>query len=243
MPKGGNLIIETKNQKLDQDFVNTHFGAHEGDYVVLSVTDNGVGMTEEVRERIFEPFFSTKDQKRGTGMGLSTVYGIVRNHGGMITVYSEVGKGTILKLFFPAAGEHKDETNSIEKYKRPDLNATILIIDNEPIVTETWKDFLSRKGFIVITANDGIEGLEIFQNRAGEIDLVILDYLMPNIVGKETVTRLKGIDPDVKILLSSGYKKNANTDEIPEENIDGFIEKPTLLTELNRIIVEILIRE
>ncbi len=243
MPKGGKLIIETKNQKLDQDFVETHFGAQEGDHVVLSVTDTGIGMTEEVKEHIFEPFFSTKDQKRSTGMGLSSVYGIVKNHGGMITVYSEVGEGSTFKLYFPAAGEHGDETPSIRKNKKPKVNATILIIDDEPIVTETWKDFLSAEGYLVITAKDGKEGLEIFRKKKNEIDLVILDYIMPEMGGEEIVTHLKGINPDVKILLSSGYSENAKTKEIPAENADGFIQKPTRLSELNRKIIEILVKE
>lgn len=243
MPKGGNLIIETKNQKLDQDFVETHFGAHEGDHVVLSVTDTGIGMTEEVKEHIFEPFFSTKDQKRSTGMGLSTVYGIVKNHGGMITVYSEVGEGTTFKLYFPVAGKHKNETPSIGEDKKLKLNTTILIIDDEPIVTETWKYFLSAQGYSVITANDRKEGLEIFQNKVGEIDLIILDYVMPNIGGKQTVTHLKEIDPNVKILLSSGYSENTKIKEIIAENADGFIQKPSPLSELNRKIIEILVKE
>ncbi len=240
MPKGGELIIETNNQRLDRDFVNTHLDAQEGDYVVLSVTDTGIGMSHEVKEHIFEPFFSTKEEKSGTGMGLSTVYGIVKNHGGLITVYSEEGVGSTFKLYFPGVRRKLKETPTREDNEKYAGSATILLVDDEQVVIDTWSEFLLQQGHQVLTAQDGEKALKIFQNKKDKIDLVILDYIMPKMGGKEVLIRLKEIDPDVKILVASGYSENGQAKEIIAEGADGFIQKPSQLNELHRKIIEIL---
>lgn len=236
----GKLLVETFNQYLDDNFLKTHIGAKKGDYVVLSVTDTGKGIAPEVKERIFEPFFSTKDEKGGTGMGLSTVYGIVNNHGGLITVYSEVGKGSTFKLYFPAIeGATKEVISTVERMELKG-SETVLIIDDEPIVKDMWGDYLHDAGYRVLLAEDGGEGIEIFSRMKDEIDIVILDFVMPRLGGEEMLKKLKEIDPNVKVLFTSGYSENGQAKEIIRKNANGFIQKPAQLEKLGQKIRSIL---
>ncbi|MBN1574650.1 MAG: PAS domain S-box protein [Deltaproteobacteria bacterium] len=240
MPMGGRLIIETRSKLLDEDFVRMHIGAKKGDYVVLTVTDTGIGMTKDVKERIFEPFFSTKEHKGGTGMGLSTIYGIMQKHSGIITVYSEVGEGSSFKLYFPAIPEAAKAADSEMDIGKAAGDETLLIIDDEAIVVDMWSDFLKDTGYKVITATNGEEGIGLFTEMRDEIDLVILDYVLPGMSGMETFRKLKEIDPDVKVLISSGYTENGKAKDILMEGGDGFIQKPARLNDLNGKIREIL---
>ncbi len=240
MPGKGRLIIETLTQKLDAEFVRTHLDAREGDYVILSVTDTGMGMSREVKERIFDPFFTTKEHIGGTGMGLSTVYGIVKNHGGLVTVYSEAGVGSTFKLYFPAVEGRALDSTKVTKKRQSRSVATILLIDDEPVVREMWGDFLSEQGYRIITAKDGQEGAGLFFEKKGEIDLVILDVVMPKLSGKETLGRIRGAVPDVKVLLTSGYSENGQAGDLIDLGVDGFIQKPSQLSHLAQKISEIL---
>jgi two-component system, cell cycle sensor histidine kinase and response regulator CckA len=240
MPSGGKLIIETYNKKLDADFMKTHLLIDEGEYVVLSITDTGVGIAPETKERIFEPFFTTKDLGAGTGMGLATVYGIVKNHNGQISVYSEVGKGTTFKLYFPATDKKFIKIEKESKTVIDQGKGTILIIDDEHTVREMWESFLTENGYRVVSAENGQEGIGIFQDRKDEIDLIILDLIMPKMGGKETLPLLREIKPDIKVLISSGYSENGQAKEILESGVDGFIQKPIRLTELAKTISSIL---
>ena len=240
MTKGGTIIVETYNQKIDSKLSKKYIDLREGDYVVLSVTDNGIGMSDEVKERIFEPFFTTKEDKGGTGMGLSTVYGIVKNHDGLITVYSEEGKGSTFKLYFPAIKGTLKEIPAIENEKNYTGSATILLVDDEKAVLEMWGDFLLKQGHQVLTAQDGKKALKIFKEKKNDIDLVILDYVMPLMGAKETLIELKEIDPNVKVLVTSGYSENGPIREIISKGADGFIQKPAQLNELHRKIIKIL---
>ncbi len=242
MPKGGSLIIETHNQILDDDFVKSHLGAAAGPHVVVTITDTGTGISPEIRDHIFEPFFSTKQQKGGTGMGLATVYGIVRSHRGIISVYTELGEGTSFKLYFPASTTAVEERPVKHEVSRSVPGVTILLIDDEPVVRETWDDFLTQKGYRVITARDGLEGIERFKEHKGTIDLVVLDLIMPNLGGKETLEALREIDPALKVLVTSGYSENGQAGQIVNLGIDGFVQKPARLTQLEKQIVEILKR-
>ena len=240
MPTGGKLIIETSNQSLDENFVRTHLGAQVGDYVILSVSDTGIGISHEVKEHIFEPFYTTKEHKGGTGMGLSTVYGIVKRHGGIVTVYSEVGEGSLFRLYFPVVSGNVEKSFSTKKKGESGGGEIILLIDDEPIVRDMWGDFLNDQGYRVIYAEDGGEGIKIFRENKDEIDLVILDFIMPGYGGGETFSRLKEIDPDVRVLLTSGYSENGRAGEVVEVGAMGFIQKPAQLTELAEKIREIL---
>jgi len=207
---------------------------------VLLVTDVGTGISPEIRDHIFEPFFTTKQDSGGSGIGLATVYGIMRSHKGFITVYSEVGKGTTFKLYFPAVKKATDESTRTDEIVDHLITATILLIDDEPMVREVWSDFLTRKGHRVLTAENGLEGIEVFKGHRDEIDLVILDMIMPKLGGKETLISLKEIDPSVKVLVTSGYSENGQAGEIVRLGIDAFIQKPTQLTLLHKKIGEIL---
>lgn len=236
MPSGGSLIIETANRRLDKSFADSHLGIKEGAYVVLSVTDTGIGMTPEVTERIFEPFFTTKDQAGGKGMGLATAYGIMKNHGGKITVYSEPGKGTTFRLYFPAVTEQPID-NAAQQDRGGDK---ILIVDDDKAVRDLWSGFLSENGFTVLAAENGRKGIEIFRVQPDEIDLVIVDLVMPEMGGKETIGRLKEIKPDIKVLGSSGYSANGQARDMVAMDVDGFIQKPSQLSELIEIVRKIL---
>ncbi len=204
--------------------------------MVLSVTDTGIGMTAEVSERIFEPFFTTKDQAGGRGMGLATVYGIMKNHGGKVTVYSEPGKGTTFRLYFPAAaGETVDDGATDERE-----GGKILIIDDDPMIRELWSDFLSKQGFVVLMAADGMKGVDLLRARPDEIELAVVDLVMPGIGGEETIRRLREIKPEIKVLGASGYSANGQARNMVSMNVDGFIQKPTQMSDFIEIVRDVL---
>jgi CheY-like chemotaxis protein len=240
MPGGGRLIVETTNRRLKDEFIKSTGAVRKGHYVVLSITDTGIGMSDTTQEHIFEPFFSTKTETGGTGMGLAVVYGIVKYHEGIITVDSQGGEGTTFTLYFPARKKIETEKASAPKAVKSGGKRNILLVDDERLVLEMWGDFLSSQGFEVITAQGGDEAISLFRSRRDEIDLVILDYIMPRMNGKEVLVRLKKIDPAVKILFCSGYSEDGKAKEIITEGAEGFIQKPAQLSDLHRKIREIL---
>ena len=240
MPNGGELYIETTNRYLDEDFARTHLDAQAGEFVVVTVSDTGTGMPPEVKERIFEPFFTTKKSSGGTGMGLATLYGIVKNHDGFITVYSEEGTGTTFKLYFPSATGKFAE--AIEKTETENLEGseTILLVDDEPTVLSMWSDFLVDRGYTVITAEDGPVGIEQYKKMKSMIDLVILDYIMPGMNGKDVLKALKEIDTTVKVLIASGYSEDGQAMNLITGDADGFLQKPATMLQLISKIRSIL---
>ena len=240
MLDGGELFIETTNRYLDEEFIRTHLDAHAGEFVVLSVSDTGTGMSPHVKERIFEPFFTTKKSSGGTGMGLATLYGIVKNHGGFITVYSEEGTGTTFKLYFPSATGKFTEAIEEADSKNLEGNETILLVDDEPTVLSMWSDFLVDRGYIVITAENGLLGIEQYKKMKNMIDLVILDYIMPGMNGKEVLKMLKKIDKEVKVLIASGYSENGQAKDLITGDADGFLQKPATMIQLISKIRSIL---
>jgi len=233
MPTGGELIIEIDNRYIEEEYARSHLESKIGDYVVLTVSDTGIGMSPEVKQRIFEPFFTTKGDRGGTGMGLATLYGIIKNHDGFINVYSEEGVGTTFKLYIPVSEKQVEE--SLEVHPSSETlqgTETILLIDDEHHVLDTWGDLLEENGYVILTAEDGPRGVEIFQERTGDIDLVILDYIMPGMGGPAVIERLTEIDPDVKILVASGYSENGQAKKIMSDDTAGFIQKPATIKEL-----------
>jgi two-component system cell cycle sensor histidine kinase/response regulator CckA len=240
MPNGGRLIIETHLQHVDEDFVRMHLDARIGDYVVLSVTDTGHGIEPKTLPHIFEPFFTTKEHKQGSGLGLSTVWGITKNHRGLITVYSAPNEGSTFKLYFPALAEEAAEPVAPHQVGETFGNETILLIDDEPIVREMWGDALMDEGYRVITAEDGVEGIGIFIKEKDAIDLIILDFIMPGLGGRETFVRLREIRPDAKIIICSGYSTNGKVKDAIGEDADGFIQKPCQLKHLAEKVREVL---
>jgi len=238
MPGGGDLTVKTENIIIDESY-NTNFEVKPGKYVKISVADTGVGMDEVTRQRIFEPFFTTREMGRGTGLGLASVYGIIKNHEGFINVYSELGEGTTFTVYLPVSGktvakEEKAYDRLVEGY------GTILLVDDEKMITDVGKQIIKRLGYDVITAEGGQEAVEIYKENQDKINLVILDMIMPAMGGGETFEKLKEIDSNVRVLLSSGYSLSSQASEIMARGCAGFIQKPFYMKELSQKIAAIL---
>ena len=238
MPAGGKLTIETSNVTLDEYFARTHPDIEVGEYVLVQVMDTGMGMSSEVKQRIFEPFFSTKEQ--GTGMGLAMVYGIVKNHNGAINVYSEVGKGSIFQIYLPALEKEVTEEETEPEMELPHGSESILLVDDEEHVRNVGRAMLESFGYRVYFANNGIEACEIYEEKNDEIELVLLDMVMPKMGGGETYRRLKGIDAAVKVVIVSGYSINNRIREILNEGAMDFIQKPFSVQKLSSIVRKVL---
>lgn len=238
MSEGGELYITTENVILDETYVSPYDVA-PGDYVKICVTDTGVGMDKETLQRIFEPFFTTKEMGRGTGLGLATVYGIIKNHGGFINVYSERGEGTTFSHYLPASGRQiLKERESVEPLLKGE--EVILLVDDEKPVLETASELLVKLGYRVLASSGGKEAIEIYLKNRDRIEIVILDMIMPDLGGSIVYERLKEINPDVKVLLSSGYGLRGMAQEILDRGCNGFIQKPFNLIQLSREIRRIL---
>jgi signal transduction histidine kinase/ActR/RegA family two-component response regulator len=211
MPNGGRLTLETTNVVLDEEFVRSIHKLKAGDYVMLAITDTGMGMTEEVKARLFEPFFTTKEVGQGTGLGLATCYGIVKQSGGHISAYSEVARGATFKIYLPQVGRSAQVHHS--RSKPPDLpggTETILLAEDDPALLEMCASLLRRLGYTVLTAANGLEAMRLKQQRdIGHIDLLLTDVVMPHMSGKELSERIQMIYPNTKILFTSAYTENA----------------------------------
>jgi PAS domain S-box-containing protein len=238
MPGGGEIYLQTENLTIDESTAES-YGLKPGNYVKVSITDTGAGMDEETRQRIFEPFFTTKEMGRGTGLGLASVYGIIKNHGGSIQVYSEKGKGTTFNIYLPAS-----EKELVKEKKRPGKylkgTETILLVDDEKGIAEIGEKLLKKMGYTVFIAGSGKEAIEIYEENKEKIDLVILDLIMPVMGGGETFAQLKKMNPGIKVLLSSGYSLNGQASEILKNGCKGFIQKPFTLRELSQKVRSVL---
>ena len=238
MPGGGTLSITAENLELPEASQRP-YNLSPGRYVKISVSDTGVGMDEKTQERIFEPFFTTKEMGRATGLGLASVYGIVKNHNGAIEVKSQKGKGTTFIIYLPAS--HKE----LHAYKEPQEDIvqgpeTILLVDDEEMILEVGSEILKAMGYEVFSARSGKEAVQIYQEHRNGIDLVILDMIMPGMSGGQTYDKLREIDPSVKVLLSSGYSIDGEASEILKRGCNGFIQKPFNIKALSSKLREIL---
>ena len=241
MPGGGELYLQTENVTLDENFTEPD-QLCAGKYVKMSVTDTGVGIDEAIRERIFEPFFTTKRMGRGTGLSLASAYGIIKNHSGMIHVYSKKDEGTTFSIYLPASGKKVIEQKALpEEIFRG--TETVLLVDDEDMIIDIGEKILKMMGYDVMTATNGRDALELYKENQVKIDLVVLDMIMPGMSGGETYDRLKGINPNVKVLLSSGYSMDGQASEILKRGCSGFIQKPFRMRHLSQIIREVLDRE
>jgi len=238
MPGGGELYLETENIVLYEDFVKP-YTVDSGRYVKISVTDTGVGMDKATQERIFDPFFTTKEMGRGTGLGLASAYGIVKNHGGIFTVSSEMGEGAVFSIFLPASEKEviKDKELSLEILKGSE---TILLVDDEEIIVDVGTELLTKMGYEVLAAKSGKASIELYEANKDKIDMVILDMIMPEMDGGETYDLMRKINPDIKVLLASGYSIDGQATEILERGCSGFIQKPFNIRRLAQKIREIL---
>lgn len=240
MSTGGDLYLQTENIILDRSYLKP-YKVEPGRYVKISVSDTGVGIDKETQERIFEPFFTTKEMGRGTGLGLASVYGIIKSHGGYINVYSEKEKGTVFTIYLPAS--EKIALKEIESGPAAIIkgSGTILLIDDEEMILDVGIELLEELGYTVKSAMSGPEAIDVFKGERGKIDLIIMDMIMPGMGGGETFDRLKEIDPDIKVLLSSGYSINGQATKILRRGCDGFIQKPFNMNQLAEKVQRILV--
>jgi CheY-like chemotaxis protein len=238
MPSGGSLFLETKNVTLDDQY-RKHFYVKPGNYVKISVTDTGVGMDEKTQKRVFEPFFTTKEMGRGTGLGLATAYGIIKGHGGIINVYSEKGHGATFTIYLPASEKKIErEKKSPEGLLKGD--ETVLLADDEEVILNVNRMVLEKLGYKVLVARSGQEAIETFRGQKDNIDLVLLDMIMPGMEGGKVLDLLKSIRGDVKIILLSGYGMNDEITRMMEKGCRAFIQKPFDLGDFSRKIRGVL---
>ena len=239
MPDGGRLTIETKNVVLDQDYCKTHLETAPGRYVLLIISDSGQGMDKETLEHIFEPFYTTKGPGEGTGLGLAMVYGIVKQHYGYITCYSEPETGTTFKIYFPAlVSEPQVEDASTVTVPRGG-SETVLVVDDEEVIRDLGERILTGSGYRVLAAVNGKEALEVYGPRRKEISLVILDLIMPDMGGKQCLDEILKIDPQARVLIASGYSVNGPTREALSAGAKGFVNKPYDMRELLATVREV----
>ncbi len=228
MPQGGMLVMETNNAYLDETYCASHANVQPGDYVVVSVSDTGRGMDAATLQRIFEPFFTTKEVGKGTGLGLAVVHGIIQQHGGSINVYSEIGKGTTFKLYFPAIMAAAEKLNNQPRGARRLMTGTetVLVVEDNPELREFMRTLLIENGYTVLTAIDGEQGAAVFAENAALISLVVTDVVMPKMGGAELREKILSEYPDKKFMLVSGYPGHAiNHGALLDSNVD-FLQKP-----------------
>jgi len=241
MPAGGDLYIQTKNEMLDENLAGA-YGVRPGKYVAISITDTGIGMDGKTLKRVFDPFFTTKDKERGTGLGLASAYGIIQNHDGMIIVESEKGRGATFHIYLPATekfviDDQKDDQKILVGTE------TILLVDDEEMIIDVGAQVLKKLGYEVLTARDGKEAIEVYQQNRQKVAMIILDLIMPEMGGGETYDRLKEIDPNVKVLLSSGYSLDGQATEILNRGCNGFLQKPFSMRDLSQKLREIIAQQ
>ncbi len=238
MPDGGELYLRIVPATLDRE----QYKAYEikpGKYVQIAITDTGTGMDEDTCQRIFDPFFTTKKKGRGTGLGLASAYGIIKNHGGIITVYSEVGHGTTFNIFLPLSDKEAFREPPMERQLLKG-SETILLVDDEDMILNVGQAILKKLGYRVVTAKGGEQAAAVARKMVDAIDLVILDLIMPGMDGGKTFDYLRSLRKDLPVLLSSGYAIDGQANEIMQRGCNGFIQKPFNMIELSNHVRKIL---
>ncbi len=240
MPKGGSLTLESRNVYLNKNYCElSQFDISEGHYLEVAVRDTGCGIPQENINKIFEPFFTTKEQGVGSGLGLASVYGTVQDHKGSINVYSELGTGTVFHLYIPCS------TQAVESVKKdePLIHGTgkVLLVDDEDLILKTGKFTLEELGYTVVTAKNGAEAVDMYKNIYTDIDLVIMDMIMPEMNGSEAFYEMKKINPDCKVIISSGFTKDENLNQLKNDGLLGHMQKPFRDSELSKLLSELRI--
>ena len=238
MPDGGTLKLETEDVTLDSKNCKP-YQIEPGRFVHIAVTDTEIGMDQKTIKRIFDPFFSTKEKARGTGLGLASAYGIIKNHGGIINARSEIGFGTTFDIYLPVIEKMVEDEFSSEKTISKGTE-TVLLVDDEDMIIDVGQALLTKLGYRVIGVNSGKEAVAVIHRQGYGIDLVILDMIMPNMDGGKTFDRIRDICPQIPVLLSSGYAMNGQAEKIMNRGCDGFIQKPFSAYELSQKIRKIL---
>jgi hypothetical protein len=240
MPAGGRLFVTTSNVELSEHVTHDHPDVSPGPYVMLSVSDTGSGMTADVLAQVFEPFFTTKPVGKGTGLGLATVYGIVKQSGGHVEVESTVNVGTTFRVYLPRV-EEAPQTQS-DKATAPALRGTeiVLLVEDEDAVRQVTKLILERYGYTVLEASDGPEGVEISRNYKGTIHLVLTDLMMPNLSGQQLVNAVAASRPSIRVLFMSGYTDDVLVHQGVESSTADFLHKPFTPEALAKKVREVL---
>jgi PAS domain S-box-containing protein len=238
MPRGGDLFLQTANVT-HNEMKGSPYTPKHGKYIMIKVKDNGTGMDQETIERIFQPFFTTKDMGLGSGLGLASTYGIVKGHGGYIDVESEKGHGSVFSIFIPAS-EESIQKDPIVSETIEEGDETILLVDDEEIIIDVGCQLLKKLGYTVFEARGGKEAIRVYQDNKDNIDMIILDMIMPDMGGSDVYDKIRTIDPNVKVLLSSGYSIDGQATEILKRGCNGFIQKPFNLKRLSKKIREVL---
>lgn len=237
MPDGGELTVETENMILDSHYSKLQMNLEPGDYVLIRVRDTGVGMDSETVKRIFEPFFTTKESGKGNGLGLAITQEIVKSHAGEIFVTSKPGRGTTFEIYLPAySGQFEIPNVQSNPDKMPRGNETLLLVDDEEVIRKMGKRLLERFGYNVVSAADGQDALKRYKKTPSDIDLLILDMVMPKMNGKETLKQIRKINPNAKALLASGYLHENYSDKCMEDGFLGFIPKPFMASHILRMV-------
>jgi len=240
MPQGGQLVLETANTHLDEEYAQSHVGVQAGDFVMLAVSDTGCGIPPDVLPHIFEPFFTTKEYGKGTGLGLPTVYGIVKQSGGFVWVYSEAGHGSVFKVYLPRAEGVAEETREERVAARPAQGSeNILVVEDEEGVREATSEYLSSRGYTVLQGKNGADALQVLDRFEGKIHLLMTDVVMPGMSGAELAKRVRERRPGTRILYVSGCTENT----VVQHGIDaasGFLQKPFTLAALGQKVREVL---
>src|SRR5712692_1333823 len=241
MPKGGKLVIETSNAELDEAYARRHPPLIAGRYTLLAVSDTGMGMDAETQAHIFEPFFTTKEKGKGTGLGLATVYGVVKQSGGYIWVYSEIGQGTTFKIYLPRVDEAADPARPAKSAAQaPAGTETILLAEDERDVREIAREFLDLSGYTVLEAKDGAEALDIAARHEGPIHLLVTDMVMPGMGGRELAARLTTLRPGLKVVYMSGYTEYTSPHAGETDHRGVLLTKPFTRTTLSRMVRDAL---
>ncbi|HTZ40446.1 MAG TPA: PAS domain S-box protein [Syntrophales bacterium] len=238
MLRGGDLTIKTRNVTLDEAYVR-NYKVDPGRYVLVSITDTGIGIDDRTKERIFEPFFTSREMGHGRGLGLASAYGIIRGHQGIINIYSEEGKGTTFNLFLPATDKAAVK-ETVPPKGLLEGTETILFVDDEDVIIDVNREILESLGYKVVSAKSGQEAIDVYRKLRGKIDLIILDMIMPGMDGEETYDGLKAVNADVRVILSSGYSKNEQAKAILEKGCQAFIQKPFSISDLSMTIRQVL---
>jgi len=240
MPSGGRLRIETSNADLDDSYTVSHPIVRSGRYILLAVTDTGTGMDAETQAHIFEPFFTTKEKGKGTGLGLATVYGVVKQSGGFIWVYSELGKGTTFKIYLPRVDQPAEAGAPKVVAEAPRGTETILLAEDENDVREVAREFLESGGYTVIEAGNGAKALQLAGTHQGKIDLLITDMVMPGMTGPELAGRLQKDNTHLGVIYMSGYSEQAAVEAVRSQDFTRLLTKPFSRAALLRMVREVL---
>lgn len=238
MPQGGTLTIKTENVHLNVKDVQFYIDVPPGEYVLVSVSDTGIGMDRETREHIFDPFFTTK--RKGTGLGLSLVYGIIKKHNGFIQVQSRPGKGSRFLVYLPACAGPDRCTERKEVVRLRRGSELLMVVDDDPMIIDLAREILRRHGYAVLTASGGDEAIGLYEQRSKDIAAVVLDMVMPGMDGRTVFRRLREINPAVKVIASSGYSHERDADDLLKQGAEGFVQKPYRVAELVKAVGDVI---